>query len=438
MSSKGRLLRILGITFGIAVTVGGTVGAGILRTPGIVAAQLNDNWLILTAWIFGGAYAFLGTISVAELGAMLPQAGCWYVYARRAFGNYGGFTIGWSDWMAQSAALAWLATTMGELSVALNPSLSVRVVAIGVLIFFALLHRMGMRLSSRAQEITSLLKAVALILFVGLCFLSGKAESASPAHPTLHATGMFAAIVIALQSVIATYDGWYTANYFAEEDKDPGRNLPRSVISSILITIAIYLLVNVGLLYALPLEQFGASKLAYADVAEKIFGSSGGKIVTALSVISLLSVINAVLLLATRILFAISRDGFFSSKAADVSEGGTPVTAMLMTTVVAICLVASGTFEILLAISAFLYVVIYNSGFLALFILRKREPDLNRPFRVWGYPWTTLIALTISTLFLIAAVIGDTKNSLYALLLIVISYPAYLVTEKIKRLRNTS
>lgn len=436
MSSKGRLLRILGVTFGIAVTVGGTIGAGILRTPGIVAGQLNDYWLILGAWIFGGVYAFLGTISVAELGAMLPQAGGWYVYARRAFGNYGGFTIGWSDWMAQSAALAWLATTMGEFSVALNPSLSVRIVAIGILICFTLLHWMGLRLSSRAQEITSLLKALALLVFVAICFLSGKAESVYTAHPTIAATGMFAAIVIALQSVIATYDGWYTANYFAEEDKDPGRNLPRSIISSVLITIAIYLLVNVGLLYALPLEQFGASKLAYADVAQKVFGSSGVRIITALSLISLFSVINAVLMLATRILFAISRDGFFASKAADVSAGGTPVVAMLMTTVVAVCLVASGTFEILLAITAFLYVVIYNSGFLALFILRRREPNLHRPFRVWGYPWTTLIALTVSTLFLISAVIGDTKNSFYALLLIVVSYPAYLVTEKIKRLQT--
>ena len=133
------LLRILGVGFGIAVTVGGTVGVGILRTPGLVAEQIPSVWAIVTIWIIGGVYALFGTISVVELGTMLPSAGGWYVYARRAFGNYGGFTVGWIDWIAQSSALAFLATGIGEFSLALFPAIpgGVRSVAIGTLVLFA-------------------------------------------------------------------------------------------------------------------------------------------------------------------------------------------------------------------------------------------------------------------------------------------------------------
>ena len=425
MSEKGHLLRILGLTFGIAVSVGGMIGVGILRTPGLVAGAMGSAWLVVTVWALGGVYAFLGTISVAELGAMLPKAGGWYVYARRAFGRYGGFLVGWCDWIAQSAALAYLSTATAEYAAALWPILPVKLTAIGVLALFALLQWMGLRESSRTQEITSLVKGIGLIAFVVLCFMSGNGNHAAVSVSATPLT--FVAIVLALQAVIGTYDGWYTANYFCEEDENPGHNLPRAIIAGILITIFLYLIVNIGILYALPIDRLASSKLPAAAVAEIRLGAMGGKVITALALISLLSVINAVLLLATRILFAMSRDGLFFKKASNVSHTGTPVPAMFITTVVAMILIASGTFEKLLAIAAFLYVIVYNSGFLSLFLLRKREPDLHRPFRVWGYPWTTLIALIVSTGFLVAAVFGDTRNSVYALMLIALSYPAYRV-----------
>ena len=156
-SDSSHLLRILGVSFGVAVTVGGTIGVGILRTPGLVAAQLPYLWAILAVWILGGIYAILGTLSVVELGTMLPRAGGWYVYARRAFGDFGGFTVGWVDWVAQSSALAFLATATGEFAVALVPAIpgGIRGVAVGVLVAFALLHRLGPsleRLDSRTDE----------------------------------------------------------------------------------------------------------------------------------------------------------------------------------------------------------------------------------------------------------------------------------------------
>jgi APA family basic amino acid/polyamine antiporter len=437
---RGDLLRILGVGFGIAVTVGGTVGVGILRTPGLVAEQIPNVWAIVVIWILGGFYALLGTISVVELGTMLPSAGGWYVYARRAFGNYGGFTVGWIDWIAQSAALAFLSTAIGEFTVALFPGIpgGIRFVAISTLVFFAVLHWMGLRSSSWTQDATSLLKGIALLGFVGVCFLYGRSDPVPPLEAgPLISTGLLAmtvAVVVALQSVIVTYDGWYSAIYFTEEDRDPGRNLPRSAIGGVLCIMGIYVLVNFALLYTLPLSELAGSILPAADAAQKIFGGEGGRIITALSLLSLLSVINAVLLLATRILFAMSRDGLFFSRAADVNPRGTPIAAMLLTTGSGIALVATGTFETLIAIASFFYVAVYISGFLALFVLRKREPDLPRPFRVWGYPWPTLIALVGSVAFLVASVFGDTRNSAYALLLIAASYPIFLaVTHKRRR-----
>ena len=430
------LLRILGVGFGIAVTVGGTVGVGILRTPGLVAEQIPSVWAIVTIWIVGGVYALFGTISVVELGTMLPSAGGWYVYARRAFGNYGGFTVGWIDWIAQSSALAFLATAIGEFSLALFPAIpgGVRFVAIGTLVLFAVLHWLGLRSSSWTQDLTSLLKGVVLIGFVVVCFVYGRSDAApSLAIAPRISRGLIAlvvAIVVALQSVIVTYDGWYSAIYFTEEDKDPARNLPKSAIGGVLCIIGIYALVNLALLYTLPLSQLSGSILPAADAAQKIFGGDGGRIITALSLVSLLSVVNAVLLLATRILFAMSRDGLFFSKASKVNPRGTPVPAMVVTTGSGIALVASGTFETLIAIASFFFVAVYISGFLALFILRKREPNLPRPFRVWGYPWPPLIALVGSVAFLVGSVFSDPRHSAYALILIAASYPIYLVVTR--------
>jgi APA family basic amino acid/polyamine antiporter len=426
--TAGNLLRILGVSFGIAVTVGGTIGVGILRTPGMVAAELRHPWLILGVWVLGGVYALFGTLAVAELGTLLPRAGGWYVYARRAFGEYPGFAVGWSDWIAQCAALAYLATAMAEFSGTLLPAFSgaTKALAISSLLAFALLQWRGLRLSGWAQELTSLVKAVAFLALVGACFLLGGAgRPAGDAAPPGGGWGLLVALVIALQSVIITYDGWYSAIYFTEEDRDPARNLPRSALGGIAATIVIYLLVNLALLHVLPVDRLAASQLPAATAAQQLFGGYGGPTVTALSIVSLPSVIHAVLLLAARILFAMSRDGWFAAKAAGVNLRGTPSVATFSTALVGVVLIATGTFETLIAIAAFLYGAIYGSGFLSLFVLRRREPDRVRPFRAWGYPWTTLVVLVGSALFLVGNLLSDPRNSLYALALMGLSYPAF-------------
>jgi APA family basic amino acid/polyamine antiporter len=425
LESSGRLLRLLGVGFGIAVTVGGTVGAGILRTPGMVAAQLESYWAIVVVWVLGGIYSLLGTVSVCELGTALPSAGGWYVYARRAFGEYAGFVVGWCDWIAQSAALAFLATALGEYTVELLPALSGahKPLAIATLALFAYLQWRGLRSSSRVQQITSLAKGIALLAFVAICFFATPRASETVAN-TL---GAFRIVpfVLALQSVIVTYDGWYSAIYFTEEDRDPGRNLPRSAFGGVLATLVIYLLVNLALLHVLDVSEIAGSTLPAADAAARIFGGYGSEVATLLSLVSLFSIVNAVMLLATRIVFAMSRERLFIAAGSAVNPRGTPTLALSVTACFASILVASGSFERLVAMAAVFFVIVYVSGFLALFVLRRRERDLPRPFRAWGYPWTTGVALFGSLLFLVGNAASDPENTAYALGLLAASYPLY-------------
>lgn len=426
----------MGVGFGLAVGIGGTIGSGILRTPGEVAAQLRSPWLVIAFWVLGGVYAFFCTASVTELATMLPQEGGWYVYSRKAFGEYAGFLVGCCDWMMQITAVAYLAVACGEFAAGLQPGLGphIKLVAVATVVLLTLLNWLGLRAGSRAQEVTSLVKALALIAFVVACFVvSPRSWAADPSafvrFPAASGS-MLLAVVVALQAIFVTYDGWYSAIYFMEEDRDPAKNLPRSAIGGIVACIAVFLLVNVALLHVLPIAQLAASEVPAADAAMLVFGRHGKQIILVISLVTVVSTINAMLLISPRILFAMGRDRLLPRQMASVNSGGTPSVALLLGALAVICLVLSGSFDTLIAIASFLFVAVYISGFAALFRLRTREPELTRPFKAWGYPWSTLGVLLASAGFLIASVISDIKHSLFTLVLIAISYPVYFFAVK--------
>jgi basic amino acid/polyamine antiporter, APA family len=424
----GRLLRVLGAGFGIAVGVGTTIGTGILRTPGEVAGQLGSASLVLAAWILGGVYALLCCSSVTELGAMLPNAGGFYAYASRAFGERAGFVVGCLNAMVEAVAIAYLAAALGEFSSGLFPPLAGHVQLVGVtaVILLTLLNWIGLRPGSRAQELTSLAKALGLIGLVAACFLHSPAASVPTAVTGLssHGYGFFLGLVVALQGVVVTYDGWYAPIYFVEEDKDPSRNLPRAMIGTALCCTAIYLLVNVALLHVLGMGHLAGARMPAADAAMLVFGSHGRQFILVVSVVAALSTINAGLMLTPRILFAMARDGFLPRSLASVNQGGTPAVGLLLVSFASILLVLTGSFETLIAIAAILFVANYLPVFAALMVLRRREPDLPRPYKAWLYPWTTLCVLLASAAFLVGSVIGDLRHSLFTLVLILVSYVA--------------
>jgi APA family basic amino acid/polyamine antiporter len=417
--APGGLMRILGVGFGLAVIVGSTLGIGILRTPGLVAGQLASPVSILAVWLAGGLYTLLGCVCLTELGTMLTAAGGYYVYVRRAFGETAGFAVGWTDWLTYCAVLGYVSIAIGEFTVLLVPSWSgaSKIVAVGFLVFLAGLQSAGVRISSRFQEVTTAVKFVAFLALVAACF----AHAGAPAAPSsgAPAAATLAGLVIAMQSVVITYGGWQSALYFTEEDRDPNRNLPRSMIGGVASVIVIYLLVNAALLAVLPVPVLARSALPAADAARAIFGGRGSELITLLSIVSLPPLLNAIMMIGTRILFAMGRDGLLWRSTAAVNQRGTPVVANVVTTAVAVALIATGTFQKLVAVASFFLAANYCACCLALVVLRRREPQLPRPFRAWGYPWSAAVVLAGAVAFLIGVLLGDTRTALLAVGLLV-------------------
>ena len=428
----GQLLRILGVGFGIAVGIGGTIGVGVLRNPGGVAAQLGSFWMIMLVWSLGGAYCLLGANYLTELATMIPKAGGFYVYAERAFGRYGGFVVGWSDWLNNTLGLSFISVVFGEYAANLfAPNLKGgRIVfSVSIIVVVSILNLVGLRAGCETQKVSSFLKAVALLGFVVACFVFGgqgnHADTAQAvAAPTFISSGVVA-FVLAFQLVLGTYDGWYSAIYFSEENTNPANSLPRSMFGGIAAIIVIYLLVNLALLNVLPISELAASKFAGADAMSRIFGARSGQLVTILALLSLIGIINAILMMAPRIMFALGRDGLFSDKAARVNKGGTPFIALIITALCAIVLSSVGTFELLLAIGQFFIVVITILLIVALFILRRREPNTPRPFRAWAYPFAPLLMLVCAVLLFFGYIASNPYPSLYALILLALSYPLF-------------
>lgn len=426
---RGELLRVLGVAFGLAVTIGGTIGMGILRTPGEVAKQLPTETLFIGVWILGGVYALLGAISVAELGAMIPRSGGWYVFVQRAMGNYPGFVVGWSDWLSTCGTLGVIALVVGEYSAVLVPALAGRdkAIAVAVVLLFAGLQWRGIRWGSFTQNVTSLIKTLIFAAIAIAAFTI--AEKTDPGVESAPAQGFafFTAIIIALQGVLYTYDGWYGVIYFGEEVRDPKRDVVRSMFGGVLLVVAIYLVVNLAYIHVLPMSKLAGEPLAAGAVARVLFGEYGDKVIRILAILSLLSTVNAYTLTAPRILYAMSCDELFHHRASRVNKGGTPTVTLLISTIAAIAFILSATFSSILAALAFFFVANYSMGYISVMVLRWREPNLERPYRAWGYPFTTLLVLAGSVAFLIGAIISDKRNSLIALAILAASIPIYLL-----------
>jgi APA family basic amino acid/polyamine antiporter len=446
-SGRGHLLRVLGVVFGMAVTIGITIGMGILRTPGDVAAQLPSPTLFIGAWLLGGVYALLGAVSVAELGTMIPRSGGFYVFARRALGEYPGFVVGWSDWLSTCGTVAAVALVLGEYAGRLSPTLKGHsaAVACAVTLAFAVLQWRGVRWGSRSQELTSLLKTVAFVALIVACFaLGGGGETQAPnlagtsGSASAHASLSFVtAIVLALQGIIYTYDGWYSTIYFGEEVRDTARSIPRAMVGSVLLVIVIYLLFNLALIHVLPFERLAGEPLAAGAAAEAVFGPRGATVISVVAILSLLASVNGNTLTAPRVLYAMSSDRLFWRGASHVNRGGTPTVSLILSTAAALLMIVySGTFGSLLAAIAFFFVFDYTLVFLSVFVLRFREPDAERPYRAWGYPVTTALALLGSVAFLAGAVKADAENSIFALELLGASLPVFVVLRLWRRVRE--
>jgi APA family basic amino acid/polyamine antiporter len=423
--------RVLGLGFAIALAFGNTIGVGILSLPGQVAQAIANPWWLLAIWIVGGLYALLGAINVAELAAMMPEVGGFYVYARRAFGPRMGFLIGWNDWVLNVVAVAyvliaatdylhvlvpsvqtaltqlWLGTFMDGLWSQSAQQWAVMVEALVILGALAALQWIGVGLGSQFQNMLSMLVGLVLVVLGVAGFFISPTDTAALSPQVLPALPVWSSVLIALRLVIVAYDGWYGAIYMAGESTDAQRNVPRAMISCAILVMALYVLINAGFVHALGMSHLAHTSLPAADVAHAFLPHGGDRVVAALSFLTVLSLINAALFGAPRILLAVASDGLQGTSATHVSDSGTPRPALLISVLAVMALVVSGSFARLVAIGGDLFVLNYLTAYSALLWLRLKDPQALRPFKVIGFPVTTAIVWIGSVGFLCAAIWDD-------------------------------
>lgn len=387
-----RLERQLTLTDATLLVVSSVIGVGVFLTPGSVADTLPHPGLVLAAWLVGGLLSLAGALANAELGGMFPHAGGDYVYLRQAFHPAAGFLVGWlSFFVIFAGTVATLAIGFAEglaYFIALDVPGQVGV-AIAVTLLVSVVNYLGVRLGARLNNVTAAAKIVALVglALIGPLFGHGDAANLRPLVTGASAVP-FSAFGLALSPILFTYLGWNASVYVASEIRDPGRNIPRSLFLGLALCTAIYLLVNLAYLYALPIGVLRGTARVGEAAAVAFFGPAAGSIVAALVLLSIVSCLNANVMLGPRIIYAMALDGLFFAGMERVHQSRhTPHVAIIAqaVTVVGLILVLQ-RFPRVLDYTTFAIVLATMADTAALYVLRRRQPARARPYRAWGYP----------------------------------------------------
>lgn len=427
----GHLLRVLGLAFGLAVVVGGVVGQGILRTPGIVANAVSDPFWIMALWTAGGLLLLIDACAMVELGSSMPKAGGPYVYARRAFGTAVGNVVGWADWLTTALVLSFISVVFGEYCHRLGIAADwpIGILSFALILACVALNWTGTKVSGAAQTMLSAAKGIGLIaLVIALLLFRGDPEpAAASAASSISPVLATSAMLVALSAILNTYGGWNGSVYFGEEMVDASRNIARSTFGGILLVMALYLSVNAALLYVLSPAEMAGSELPVADAAGRVFGSGGATLVTIASLVSLAAIANLNVMFNSRIGYAMARDAVLPQIFARTSRGGTPQAAILIGSGVAAAAALTGTYLELVAVVVPLTVVILICVNLASIILRRRDPGLPRPFRMPLFPLPAVAGLLLNTVLLTAMIVDDPTHSLLGIGAAVVLGVAYAI-----------
>ena len=407
------LKRSLRLFDGLTMVVGVVVGAGIFRTPGIIAGQLGRPWLTFVAWVLGGALAFLGALIFAELATRLPKAGGKYVYAREAFGPRAAFVIGAVEgFVLYPAAIAAISVAAGEFTARLfGLSRGVSLLGPAFVVIFTAINLIGVSAGRWVQNVVTTAKILALGGVVVIAFAAGDGVGWSGSLPTApKGIEVWGALAVAFQAVIWTYYGYVEAAKIAEEIVEPERTLPRVFLFGIAIVTGLYLLLDAAFLHVLPFEQVAASNLVAGDAAAAIFGANGNVVITVLAMLVVLASLNGNVFVTPRVLFGLARDGLAPAVLARVNAGGTPGPAMIVVGLVAVALAATGQFGLLLSLAILIVLVIDGFSVAALFRLRARQPDA--PFRAPFYPYLPAFFILVYAVLFVGSAIAQPQVAL--------------------------
>lgn len=387
----------------------------------------------MALWVGGGIYCFICSDVFSELGTAIPRSGGLYTFAQRGLGDFAGFLLGYTDCASICAANAALGIVIGEYLGVLVPAVAGHevLIAAAVILTLGVLNWAGVRWGSAIQQATTLIKTLAFVALIVACFaVTPPAATTAPAPPAFPTGLAFAtALLLAVQGVVFTYDSYYYVIYSSEEIENPGRVIPRAIFGSIALITTIYILLNIAFLRLLPIGAMAGDKFVGGSATAVVFGPRGDLVIRVIVILSVLGTINAYMLAAPRILRSMAQDGLFARWATTVNPGGTPTTGLLVGTLASLAFLLTKTFERTLAVGAFFIVFNYALAFIAYFGLRRREPGLTRPYRA-RHPWTGAVALAGAVVFLTAAVVTDTRNSLIALGVVLAGWLIFLLVRR--------
>jgi APA family basic amino acid/polyamine antiporter len=427
-STATGLVRRLGPLDAAAVVVSNVIGGGIFFVPLIVAQLVPNPSAILGVWLVGGALAFAGAMAYAELAAVRPHAGGEYVYLRDAFGPLAAFLTGWTSFIAGfSGAIAASAVALAEYVGRFVPAAkgSRPAIAIAAIVVLTLIHVRGLGPGRVVQNLLAGLKVTAIVLIIALGFTVGHGDAAN-----LTTGGEIAAVpwLLALVPVMFSYSGWNAAAYIAEEVRDPGRNVPLALALGTLTVILLYVALNGLYVFALPVPEIAAlgDGRLMDTVAERLFGFAAGNLLALFTIVSLAASISAMTLAGPRVYFAMARDGIFVRAAGRVHPRfHTPAAAIAAQAVWSSVLVLSGTLSQLVTYTGFAVVLFAAIAVCALFVLRRRDGAIGRPFSAIGYPWAPAIFVGASAIIVANAFWRAPWTTLTGLALIAAGVPVY-------------
>ena len=431
-----KLARVLTLLDATMINAGGIIGSGIFMVPATIALLTGSTSLILAVWVFGGLISLFGALSVAELGAAMPRAGGQFVYLNEAYGPVWGYLYGWSCVaVINTASIAAVGVAFSEYLGFFFPlsTMGIKSVAILSVILLTIINILDVKSGARAQNIFTLLKIGAIfgIISLGLVMDGGSAENIQPFYPDRPLPALVGPLGLAMVSVLWTYDGWIFITYVAGEVKNPGRNIPLSLVFCMLIVISIYLLINFVFTYTLGIGAMGTSTLVASDSAFIFLGEKGAVLVSIIILISLLGTNNGFILTSARINYAMARNRLFFQQAAKVHpKFKSPANALIIQAVWACALTFSGTYNQLITYIIFASWIFYAMSCAAVIILRKKRPEMKRPYKTPGYPYIPIIFILFAVFLTFNTILEAPRDAAVGAGIILAGLPLYFYWKK--------
>jgi APA family basic amino acid/polyamine antiporter len=427
-----QLLRVLGLWQTTSIAMGVMIGTAIFLVPPDVTRQVGSPGPALAVWVGGGLLSLFGALSFAELAGMMPQAGGQYVYLREAYGSLVSFLCGWSFFLAaQSGGISVLAVGFAEYLGEFVPlsTWELRAAAAASIVVFTFINYLGVKEGGRVQSLLTGVKVGALVALILLGYLLVHGPVAGAGNlPPRPGSSFLASFGVAMVGVLWAYEGWNTCTFAAGEVRNPQRDVPRALILGTLAVIALYVGLNLVYYRVLTVPEVAASSRVGADAAVRIFGRTGSQLVALLIIISTLGSLNGSILAAPRVYYAMAKDGiFFRWCAAVHPRFHTPHLALLFQGVWGILLVVMGTYEQLFTYVIFAAWVFYALTGFAVIVLRRTQPNVARPYRVFGYPWVPIAFVLTSTWFIVNTLVEKPVESGLGAIMVALGVPVYLV-----------